>query len=83
MPRILIGSTAVSELRAVRPVASRRRVVARIVALDAPVREHGLCAPGRYRTIVDGLRVLSARRDDGTLVVAGIATPGDALDSVR
>lgn len=73
MARVLIASTAVSELRAVEPIERRRRVVAQISALDLPPPEHGLCAPGRHRMIADGLRVLYVRREDGTLVVAGVA----------
>ena len=76
MARVLIGSAAVADLRAVEPVARRRRVVARISALEPPVREHGLCAPGRFRLVAEGLRVLYARREDGTLVIIGVAGAG-------
>ena len=83
MARVLIASTAVGELRAVEFVERRRRVVARLSALDLPLAEHGLCAPGRYRMIADGLRVLYVCREDGTLVISSVAAAGDAVDSAR
>lgn len=80
MARVLIASTAVSELRAVERVERRRRVVARLSIPELPLAEHRLCAPGRHRMIVDGLRVLYVRRADGTLVITSIAAAGDAVD---
>jgi len=73
--RILIASTALAELRAIEPAARRRRLVARLSTLDPAAAEHRLCAPGRYRLLADGVRVLYGRRSDGTLVIVGVAAP--------
>ncbi len=80
MARVLIAASAVAELRALEPVARRRRVVERLSELDPLLDEHRLCAAGRCRMSVDGLRVLYVRRSDRALVVVSVARREDVLD---
>ncbi len=81
MARVLIAASAVAELRALEPVVRRRRVVRRLSELDPLSHEHRLCAAGRCRMSVDGLRVLYLRRSDGALVIVSVASRDDVLDS--
>ena len=83
MPRVLIGPTALSELLAVEPLAGRRRLIARLSELGQPLSSHRISGGGCCRLLAEGLRVLYRHRDDGTLIITGIARPANAIDSNR
>lgn len=72
MARVLIGASALEELRSLEPVALRRRLVTRLAALDFSSSDHRLCSAERYRVLVGGARVLYRRRDDGTVVITAV-----------
>jgi hypothetical protein len=81
MSRVLIGPSALNELRAVEPLAGRRRLIRRLSELHRPLRSHRINAAGCCRLLTEGLRVLYRHRSDGTLVITGITRTGDAVDS--
>ena len=81
MSRVLIGPSALNELRSVEPKDNRRRLVTRLSELGRPLSSHRISSGGCCRLLAEGLRVLYRHRDDGTLVITGISRPADALDS--
>lgn len=77
MSRVLIGPSALNELRAVKPPADRRRLIARLSELGRPLGSHRLSSGGCCRLLTEGLRVLYRHQDDGTLVITGVTRTGD------
>jgi len=81
MSRVLIGPSALNELRAVEPKAGRQRLIRRLSELHRPLSSHRISSGGCCRLLAEGLRVLYRHRSDGTLVITGIAQTSDAVDS--
>ena len=81
MSRVLIGPSALDELRAVEPLSSRRTLVTRLSQLGQPLSGHRVSRGGCCRLLTEGLRVLYRHRPDGTLVITGVSRPGHGLDS--
>jgi hypothetical protein len=78
MARLLIGPTALAELKAIASRAVRRRVVARLGGLGSVSPRERVAGEGRSRHRVAGRRILYRRRPDGAVVV--VAVLADALD---
>jgi len=81
MSRLLIGPSALNELHTVKPVAERRRIIARLSELHRPLSSHRISSGGCCRMLSEGLRVLYRHRPDGTLVITGLTQLADVLDS--
>jgi len=81
MSRVLIGPSALNELRNVEPISGRHRLVARLSELGRPLSSHRISSGGCCRLLTEGLRVLYRHREDGTLVITGISRTADALNS--
>jgi hypothetical protein len=76
MARVLIGPSALNELRGVEPLAGRRRLIARFAELGKPLSSHRISGGGYCRLRTEGLRVLYRHREDGTLVITGVTRTG-------
>ncbi|MCZ6727995.1 MAG: hypothetical protein O7A98_11660 [Acidobacteria bacterium] len=84
MSRVLIGPSALNELRALEPLAGRRQLIARLSELGKPLSSHRISSGGCCRLLTEELRVLYRHRDDGTLVITGVTRTGvTSLDSAR
>lgn len=83
MSRVLIAPSALNELRAVGPLAERRRVIQRLSELRQPLSSHRISSGGCCRLVSEDLRVLYRHRPDGTLVITGITQLARAVEDSR
>ena len=72
MSRVLIGPSALNEVRGIEPVDARRRLVARLSELGRRLSSHRISSGGCCRILTGGLRVLYRHRGDGTLVITSV-----------
>jgi hypothetical protein len=72
MARVLIGPSALAELRAIEPVAHRRRLCVLLSEVDGAQPGHRISGGGCCRLVAAGRRVLYRERPDGTLIITSI-----------